>query len=431
MFRSIRALFTPTATKPATRRPDAGLKLESLEDRLALSVTSAAIENGTLVIRCDDAASQATVTKSGTKYVVKDATTNFQKSFTATAVRSATFHGNAGDDSFANKVAGLPCKAFGYAGNDTLNGNSAADQLFGGNGDDLLNGFGGDDKLYGHEGDDRMYGGDGRDVIHGGVGTDLFNGGAGFDKYRDIFDPTAPVVDGYARTDVIQGNSGTCVFLSSLVESVDHLDMNDHGIVHTGGNWFKFSFLDNGAWKRQNVFFDGSWTDNDVRPGQLRGDDGTPTGKNSGEFWTLLYQRGWLKFCGVNTTNEDSKQWTYTKNFRDAKLALAALSGRAVAQRSVAGAGAAVAQRMHDDLVAGKMMVTGAPGLNGAAGHAYAVLDVFQDDQGGWKVKLYNPWGTDRTNKPFAFENGDLGNDGEITVTWAVYTANFSRVYTA
>ncbi|MBK4738006.1 calcium-binding protein, partial [Noviherbaspirillum pedocola] len=59
---------------------------------------------------------------------------------------------------------------FGFAGNDSLSGNSGSDVMFGGEGNDNLYGNGGDDVLDGGAGNDSISGGDGADTIRFGKG---------------------------------------------------------------------------------------------------------------------------------------------------------------------------------------------------------------------------------------------------------------------
>ena len=67
--------------------------------------------------------------------------------------------------------------------------------------------------------------------------------------------------------------------------------------------------------------------------------------------------------------------------------------------------------------------------------HVYAVLAVF-NDAGTWKVRLYNPWGTDRgttTTIDAVDKSAPAANDGVITLTWQQFTngANFKGFFVA
>jgi Ca2+-binding RTX toxin-like protein len=82
---------------------------------------------------------------------------------------------------------------YGFAGSDTLEGNSGDDLIFGGDGfggifptplsldNDRLEGNSGNDTLFGENGDDLLDGGKGNDVLVGGRGNDWLIGGRGDD----------------------------------------------------------------------------------------------------------------------------------------------------------------------------------------------------------------------------------------------------------
>jgi Ca2+-binding RTX toxin-like protein len=77
-------------------------------------------------------------------------------------------HGGDGDDSLETFQRTAPLVHYGDAGNDGLDGGSAADLLDGGSGNDLVWGQAGTDHLIGGTGIDRLNGGLGSDVIEGG-----------------------------------------------------------------------------------------------------------------------------------------------------------------------------------------------------------------------------------------------------------------------
>lgn len=76
-----------------------------------------------------------------------------------------------------------PTTPLANAGNDTLNGTTAANKLFGGDGNDIINGNGGLDHLEGEGGNDTIKGGAQSDTIVGGLGADTLTGGGGSDKF--------------------------------------------------------------------------------------------------------------------------------------------------------------------------------------------------------------------------------------------------------
>jgi hypothetical protein len=88
-----------------------------------------------------------------------------------------------------NNVASLKVRAYGYGGNDYLQGHNGNDILIGGRGIDTLLGLGGNDELWGDDHfkindgeDDKIYGGAGNDLLHGGGGHDGLYGGSGADQ---------------------------------------------------------------------------------------------------------------------------------------------------------------------------------------------------------------------------------------------------------
>ncbi|ATG45970.1 calcium-binding protein [Phaeobacter piscinae] len=117
-----------------------------------------------------------------------------------------------GDDAANTIVAG--------AGNDTLNGGDDDDDLTGGDGDDVLRGDDGADALKGGDGNDTIRGGEGNDtitvgtteagdsnVLGGGGGDDDITGGAGNDTIFGGNDDDSNL-DGGAGDDVINGGAG-------------------------------------------------------------------------------------------------------------------------------------------------------------------------------------------------------------------------------
>ena len=101
-------------------------------------------------------------------------------------------------------ASALKQSIFGYGGNDTLIGGSAADYLDGGDGNDSLVGGDGADTINGGAGNDTIEGGAGDDWIFAGGGVDRVLGGDGND-YMTASD--AADFDGGAGNDTINGGS--------------------------------------------------------------------------------------------------------------------------------------------------------------------------------------------------------------------------------
>lgn len=95
---------------------------------------------------------------------------------------------------------------YGGDGNDSLNGGSYADTLYGGTGDDYLNGGAGFDTLLGDDGNDFLAGGEQADVLTGGAGADSLYGGNGLDLLNGGKDND--YLSGEAGTDTLNGDIG-------------------------------------------------------------------------------------------------------------------------------------------------------------------------------------------------------------------------------
>ncbi len=127
--------------------------------------------------------------------------------------------------------------AFGYAGNDTLQGaNDSHDFLYGGRGNDVLTGLGGDDFLYGQQGNDQLSGGDLIDHLFGGIGNDTHDGGAGADvmaggKHNDTY-----IVDAAGDTVFEYADEGTDLVLTGL--SSQTLGAHVENLTYTGAAGF-------------------------------------------------------------------------------------------------------------------------------------------------------------------------------------------------
>lgn len=81
------------------------------------------------------------------------------------------------------------------SGDDTVEGNSAANKLYGKGGNDSLFGNAGDDTLYGGNGNDMLRGGADNDIFIGGDGADDMYGGAGTDLADYTQSSSRAVVD--------------------------------------------------------------------------------------------------------------------------------------------------------------------------------------------------------------------------------------------
>lgn len=156
--------------------------LEPLEGRRMMSVTQTWFTGSMLCVKTDDTATSVEVRQVGSDIVIHDLTTARSWNFAASRVGTVEFQGGAGNDRFVNNVMNLPTRAFGFGGNDYLEGYHAVDTFVGGDGDDTLVGYGGDDQFWGGNGNDVILGGNGNDQLMGDAGDDQLNGQGGNDR---------------------------------------------------------------------------------------------------------------------------------------------------------------------------------------------------------------------------------------------------------
>ena len=158
------------------------LGAESLETREMLSVSSLWFSGSNLVVKTDNASTSVQVQQAPNQIVIKDLSSAKSWSYASSRVGQVEFQGGAGNDRFVNLVANLPVRAFGFGGDDYLEGYNGADTFDGGAGNDKLVGYGGNDLMFGGSGNDVLLGMNGNDQLVGQDGDDHLNGGAGNDK---------------------------------------------------------------------------------------------------------------------------------------------------------------------------------------------------------------------------------------------------------
>lgn len=186
-----------TAKKSVRRHKPNGLHLEPLEKRDLMSVNALFFNGSTLVVQSDNNATSVSVAQSGTNTVISEVGTTRKWTYASSSVGTVEFQGGAGNDRFVNNIANLPTRAFGFGGNDYLEGYNGVDTFDGGAGNDTLVGYGGNDALYGGDGNDIIRGMDGNDQLMGQNGNDQLEGGAGDD-----------MAWGAAGNDVLLGGDG-------------------------------------------------------------------------------------------------------------------------------------------------------------------------------------------------------------------------------
>ncbi|MBI3412214.1 MAG: hypothetical protein HY040_28115 [Planctomycetes bacterium] len=424
--------------------------VEHLENRIlpAISPITATFASGILQVYGTDAADQITVRQVNGRISVDNLKITWNHaqvaSVPASSVSDIQVFGKGGNDIL--RIDGsITKRAFvhGGAGNDTIYGGSGRnilygddgnDVIYGGAGADLIYGGNGNDKLYGRGGNDLIYGEAGDDYLSGDAGSDYLVGGAGNDSFRrnmlvagqiktedrlaDGPNVSTPGTDSYRAVD--QQRSPTCVFLASLAATANwtgthaslgtiNNDLLSRISYDSGKDQYGVRLFVNGSW--QTVWVSGDWNEA-LDPG--------------GQLWVTLYQKAYLKAMGVTFQAADGSylsvdQWHSTtgKPWQNTANALTALTGQKATFMPTSGALPADLRRL---IQAGKKMVANTNltvESRIVADHAYMVMDVYQDS-GGWKLRLYNPWGHDG---PLASTDG--ADEGIIIITWAEFTANF------
>ena len=187
-------------------------QIELLESRLLLArdVVSVSLDTsfGELLVRGTPFDDEVTIAYLGGETVgvfTKSGSHTSSVTFESDLVRSISFHGEDGNDSFSNETA-IRAVARGNSGHDTLFGGSAADRLHGGQGNDQLFGLDGHDQLFGEQGSDTLMGGDGNDRLHGQGDNDLLIGESGNDELRG--DEGSDQLLGGTGSDSLHGGEG-------------------------------------------------------------------------------------------------------------------------------------------------------------------------------------------------------------------------------
>jgi hypothetical protein len=228
---------------PATRsRLPLRLELEHLEAREVPSVSSVFLSGSTLVVQCNNVSTRADVIQSGNNYSVRDLISNQTWNYATSKVAQVEFQGGAGNDDLRNNVSLLVSRFFGNAGNDYLEGYSAADVFVGGDGNDTMVGYGGDDQMWGGNGDDVLRGmtgndrlacdagndtadgGSGNDVAWGGAGDDVLLGG--YDNDQLVGDDGNDQLNGQMGNDSCWGGNGSDVLIAIDGATGDYLEGN-------------------------------------------------------------------------------------------------------------------------------------------------------------------------------------------------------------
>lgn len=201
-----RLIGKKSAEKRSKRRIQ--VEPEVLEQREVLTVTNTWFSGLTFVVLADSSATSVAVRQSGSSVVISEEGTSRTWTYSSSQVNQVEFQGGAGNDRFVNYISTMPIRAFGFGGNDYLEGYSAADYMDGGAGNDILKGYGGNDILFGGTGDDTLLGMAGDDQLVGGDGNDHLNGREGKDSmWGQNGDDVLISIDG-GTTDYVEGGAG-------------------------------------------------------------------------------------------------------------------------------------------------------------------------------------------------------------------------------
>ncbi len=146
------------------------------------------------------------------------------------SVQEVRFYGYSGDDSFTN-LTSITSIAWGYDGDDTLNGGWVDDSLYGNDGLDRLDGNGGDDYLDGGADRDSIYGGYNDDYMVGREGNDFMDGENGHDSLW-----------GSEGNDFLRGQSGDDYLVGGDGNDFVYAHDGDDTVFGSDGN----DFLDGG-----------------------------------------------------------------------------------------------------------------------------------------------------------------------------------------
>ncbi len=116
--------------------------------------------------------------------------------------------------------------AYGAGGDDTLQGNDAANKLTGNDGNDQLFGGAGADRLKGNGGNDYLQGDVGSDVLTSGSGNDIAVGGSGNDTlWAGAGDDGDDVSAGGSGDDIVAGGAGDDLLVGGGLDDGAKLDL--------------------------------------------------------------------------------------------------------------------------------------------------------------------------------------------------------------
>jgi len=392
--------------------PSARPCLVSLETRQLMDAKVDLLANGILSIECQNTHDTVGVRQTQNQIVI-----NQSMAYPSNRVSGIIVRGNGGNDRIDLEGVNKPATIEGGSGDDWLVGGVMADKLVGGGDQDTLFGMSGNDTLYGESGRDKLFGGDGNDSLYGGSGTDFLDdgnrlsqefidSGPGADFIADIW-----VSRGTKVGDIVQGQSGTCSFLSGLAAGCDGGIDYTRQIVYRGYDSRAMGIYDvtlwNPATSRYQTFrvgFDG--TRNSYDTSTAENDSGRV---EEFEFWPLLMQRAYLhgpwrgntnlKFGLESATGGNAVYYARRDQAAKADLVRALNLGRAI--------NAGISNNT----------------LYGINHHALAVVGA-RGSFNNLQLLIYNPWGKDAQGKGETVAL-DGANDGYFWISWDIFSNHF------
>ena len=171
--------------------------------------------------------------------------------------------------------------AHGAGGDDTLQGNEAANKLTGNDGNDKLMGGAGADKLKGNDGNDYLQGGADSDVLTSGTGDDVAVGGSGNDTlWAGAGDEGDDVMAGGAGNDIIGGGAGDDLLIGGGLDDGEILQLTStNEDAADDGNDTLFGGAGN------DTLIGGGWGDSVVDNGTYDDGEAVTSGTGSDEIW--------------------------------------------------------------------------------------------------------------------------------------------------
>jgi hypothetical protein len=282
-----------------------------------------------------------------------------------------------------------------------------------GDGNDTVWGGAGDDTILGGTGNDRLFGIGGNDTLDGGAGNDFLDAGSSGESTTNGWNAYGWASNGTNRDDIRQGGAGTCAVDAAMASAAaSGIDLADR-VQYLGNFNYQVTLYNPRTHQPVNevVPFDGTMVR--TTSGRVVDPNTTP----EGDYWTVLYQRAYLKLLGYDPMNGNQVAH-FPGDYVERPLAI--MTGWKVHGMAPSAARPATLQQQlqNGDALEAASVMRPRSGLV-VGDHAYMIDDVYQQN-GTWFVRLYNPWGVDG----YQVQPGGP-NDGLIVLSWATFKANY------